>query len=286
MSIADEPRQIAACLAVITARLPGFRPQVGLVLGSGLGGLADETTSPIRIAYRDLPGFPVPSASSHAGELLLGRLAGVPVAVLAGRGHFYEHGNAREMAVAVQVLKALGATTLILTNAAGSLRPEVGPGTPMLITDHIAYTGVNPMIGTAGDKRFVNLVDAYDPHLQALARQAARAAGIPLAEGVYMWFSGPAFETPAEIRFARLAGADAVGMSTVPEVIMARAEGLRVAAISLITNLGAGMTGRGLSHAETKDEGAKAAATMQALIGGLVAAIGAATRDEDAPGRG
>jgi purine-nucleoside phosphorylase len=146
---------------------------------------------------------------------------------------------------------------------------------PMLITDHIAFTGVNPMIGTSGDKRFVNLVDAYDPGLAALARSAASEAGVPLAEGVYMWFSGPAFETPAEIRFARIAGADAVGMSTVPEVIMARAEGLTVAAISLITNLAAGMTGKGLSHHETKEEGAKASGRMIALMRAFVAKIGA-----------
>ena len=275
MSIADEAAQIIATLGVIQARAPGFVPRIGIVLGSGLGDLAREVMAPIRIAYADLPGFPIPSASSHAGELLLGMLAGVPVAVYAGRGHFYEHGNAREMAVPVAILKALGGDVLILTNAAGSLRTEVGPGTAMLITDHIALTGVNSMIGTAGDKRFVNLVDAYDPALQSLVRSAASQTDVPLAEGVYMWFSGPAFETPAEIRFARIAGADAVGMSTVPEVIMARAEGLRVAAISLITNLAAGMTGRGLSHSETKEEGAKASVRMRALISALVAAIGA-----------
>jgi purine-nucleoside phosphorylase len=275
MTIADEPRQIAACLDRIRSLAPDFVPAAGIVLGSGLGDLAQDVAAPVRIAYRDLPGFPIPSASSHAGELVLGTLAGVPVAVFAGRGHFYEHGNPREMAVAIQVLRAMGAEVLILTNAAGSLRSEVGPGMPMLITDHIAFTGVNPMIGVSGDKRFVNLIDAYDPGLRDLARQAAAQTGVTLAEGVYMWFSGPAFETPAEIRFARVAGADAVGMSTVPEVIMARAEGLRVAAFSLITNLAAGMTGRGLSHAETKEEGAKASIKMRALIGAFVAGIGA-----------
>jgi purine-nucleoside phosphorylase len=274
MTIADEPQQIAAALSLIRARAHGFVPKIGIVLGSGLGDLAREVAVPVRIAYRELPGFPVPSASSHAGELILGMLADVSVAVFAGRGHFYEHGNAREMAVPVQVLKAMGADVLILTNAAGSLRAEVGPGTAMLITDHIAFTGVNPMIGTSGDKRFVNLVDAYDPGLRALARAAATKTGVTLAEGVYMWFSGPAFETPAEIRFARISGADAVGMSTVPEVIMARAEGLQVAAFSLITNLAAGMTGRGLSHEETKEEGAKAAEKMCALISAFVAGIG------------
>ncbi len=274
MPITDEPALIAASLATIRERAPDFRPRLGIVLGSGLGDLAHEVESPIRIAYRDLPGFPIPSASSHAGELLLGTLADVPVAVFAGRGHYYEHGNPREMAVPVQVLAGLGAESLILTNAAGSLRAEVGPGTAMLITDHIAFSGLNPMIGVSGDKRFVNLVDAYDPILADHMRAAGRDAGVTLAEGVYMWFSGPAFETPAEIRFARLAGADAVGMSTVPEVIMARAEGLKVAAVSLITNLGAGMTGKPLSHAETKEEGAKASKRMCALMRAFVARVG------------
>ena len=275
MAFADESNQTSACLNVINARAPGFLPKIGIVLGSGLGDLAREVVSPVHIAFSELPGFPIPSASSHAGELILGWLAEVPVAVFAGRGHYYEHGNAREMAVPIATLKALGAQAIILTNAAGSLHASVGPGTPMLITDHIAFTGVNPMIGVPGDKRFVNLVDAYDPGLQALARYAAIQADIRLAEGVYMWFSGPSFETPAEIRFARLAGADAVGMSTVPEVIMARAEGMKVTAFSLITNLAAGMTKQGPSHAETKEEGAKAAATMCALISTFVAVLGA-----------
>jgi purine-nucleoside phosphorylase len=274
MPITDEPGQIAASLDVIRARAPGFMPRLGIVLGSGLGDLAAEVESPIRIAYRDLPGFPMPSASSHAGDLLLGSFAGLPVAVFAGRGHYYEHGNPREMAVPIQVLAQIGAQSLILTNAAGSLRAEVGPGTAMLITDHIAFSGLNPMIGVHGDKRFVNLVDAYDAQLADHMRAAARATNIALAEGVYMWFSGPAFETPAEIRFARIAGADAVGMSTVPEVIMARAEGLTVAAVSLITNLGAGMTGKPLSHAETKEEGAKASERMCALMRAFVGRIG------------
>ena len=276
MTYAAETNNVAEVVDIVGARAPGFAPKVGLVLGSGLGDLAHEIEDAIRIPYADLPGFPRPSASGHAGELVLGRLAGLDAAVFAGRGHYYEHGNPREMAVAVRALSRLGAGVLILTNAAGSLRPEVGPGKPMLITDHIAYSGLNPMIGTPGAARFVNLVDAYDPGLRALARAAAAETGIALAEGVYMWFSGPAFETPAEIRMARIVGADAVGMSTVPEVIMARAEGLKVAAISMITNLGAGMTGRGLSHEETKAEAAKGSADFKKLVRAFVARIGAA----------
>jgi purine-nucleoside phosphorylase len=225
---------------------------VGMVLGSGLGGLADAVADAVRIPYGDVPGFPRSSVSSHAAEVVAGTLEGVPVIVLSGRVHYYEKGDAAAMRPAIAALKALGCDTLILTNAAGSLRPEVGPGEIMLITDHIAFSGENPLIGEPTDARFVGLTEAYDGGLRAALLAAARAEGIGLATGVYMWFSGPAFETPAEIRMARIVGADAVGMSTVPEVILARFFGLRVAAVSTITNLAAGMTGAELSHEETK----------------------------------
>lgn len=248
---------------------PGTAPRIGLVLGSGLGAFATRIEEARSIPYLDLPGFPHSGVSGHAGALVLGRIGGAEVAVLSGRAHFYEHGNAREMAVPIATLAALGVETLILTNAAGSLREEVGPGRVMLIGDHIAF-GPNPLIGVAGDERFVSMVDAYDPHLRALARAAAAEAGIDLAEGVYMWFSGPSFETPAEIRMARALGADAVGMSTVPEVILARHAGLRVLGLSLVTNLGAGMTGRALSHDETKREAAAGGAAMGRLLTALL----------------
>lgn len=224
----------------------------GIVLGSGLGSLADAVADAVRIPYAEIPGFPVSSVSSHAAEVVAGRLEGVPVIVFSGRVHFFEKGDAAAMRPAIAALKALGADTLILTNAAGSLRPEVGPGEIMLISDHIAFSGVNPLIGEPTDARFVGLTEAYDGKLRASLLDAAKAEGVTLATGVYMWFSGPAFETPAEIRMARIMGADAVGMSTVPEVILARFFGLKVAAISTITNLAAGMTGAELSHEETK----------------------------------
>lgn len=254
---------------------PGAAPRTGLVLGSGLGALADEVEDAVRLSYLDLPGFPRSGVSGHAGELVLGRLAGEPVAVLSGRAHFYERGNPREMAVPIATLAALGVERLVLTNAAGSLRDDLPPGSPMLITDHIAWSGMNPLIGVEDDSRFVSMVDAYDPALLAAARAAGRDAGLALPEGVYMWFSGPSFETPAEIRMARLLGADAVGMSTVPEVILARHAGLKVAAISMITNLGAGMTGRPLSHAETKREAAKGADRFRALLRAFLARLAA-----------
>ena len=261
--------------AVVREWAPGFVPRLGLVLGSGLGAFANRIEGAVRLSYLDLPGFPRSGVSSHRGELVLGYLAGVAVAVFAGRAHFYERGNPREMAVPIATLKALGADTLVLTNAAGSLREAVGPSSVMLITDHIAWSGMNPLIGVEDDSRFVDMVAAYDPQLLEAARAAAAAASVPLAEGVYMWFSGPSFETPAEIRMARTLGADAVGMSTVPEVILARHVGLRVAALSMVTNLGAGMTGRPLSHDETKAVAAEGAAHMGLVLEGLVARIGA-----------
>jgi purine-nucleoside phosphorylase len=226
---------------------------VGMVLGSGLGGLAGAVQDAVRIPYRDIPGFPVSSVSSHAAEVVAGTLEGVPVIMFSGRVHFFESGDAAAMRPAIATLKALGCDTLILTNAAGSLRAEVGPGEIMLVTDHIAFSGRNPLIGEPSDARFVGLTEAYDARLRAALLAAAEAEGVKLAGGVYMWFSGPAFETPAEIRMARILGADAVGMSTVPEVILARFFGLRVAAVSTITNLAAGMTGAELSHDETKE---------------------------------
>ncbi|TBW39239.1 purine-nucleoside phosphorylase [Siculibacillus lacustris] len=267
-----QPHDLAARIA---GRAPGLSAKTAIVLGSGLGGLADEIADAVRIPYADLPGFPASGVSSHRGEVVLGRLAGRAVMVLSGRAHTYEHGDARAMAVPIATLAAAGVETLILTNAAGSLLADVAPGQPMLITDHIAGAGPNPLIGVGGDDRFVSMVDAYDPALRALARKVAKEAKIPLAEGVYMWFTGPSFETPAEIRMARVLGADAVGMSTVPEVILARHAGLKVLALSMITNHGAGMTGRPLSHDETKSVAAEGAARFRRLVAGIVAELAA-----------
>lgn len=230
---------------------------VAVVLGSGLGALAEEVEGAKRFPFKSLPGFPQSGVSSHKGELILGKLSGRDVVLLAGRAHYYEHGDPRIMRVPLETFKALGVSRLLLTNAAGSLREDAPPGSLMILNDHIAYSGLNPLIGVQGDSRFVNMVDAYDPELRAALKRAFKAEGLPELEGVYMWFSGPSFETPAEIRMARILGADAVGMSTVPEVILARHIGLRVAAVSAISNFGAGMTGLPLSHEETKEEGAK-----------------------------
>jgi len=232
-------------------------PRVGVVLGSGLGAVADAVEDSVVVGYEDLPGFPRPTVSGHAGRAVLGTIGGVPVAVLQGRAHLYEApppGDPEALRAPVRALRAAGAETLILTNAAGSLHPSVGPGSLMAIVDHINMTGVNLLMGSNDDAigpRFPSLRDAYDPALLERLRESAQEVGIDLAEGVYLAVTGPSFETPAEIRAYRVLGADAVGMSTVQETILARHSGMRVAAVSVITNLAEGMSDEPLSHEQT-----------------------------------
>ncbi|MGE0501235.1 MAG: purine-nucleoside phosphorylase [Rhizobiaceae bacterium] len=256
----------------LVERLGGFAASTALVLGSGLGGLVDEVDDAQRIPYADIPGFPRSGVTGHAGQVVAGRFGGQPVLMLAGRAHYYEHGDAAAMRPALEALAGLGVSRLILTNAAGSVDPGMGPGSVMMITDHINFSGSNPLFGEPTDRRFVGLTEAYDAGMKDALRKAASATGTKLHEGVYMWFSGPSFETPAEIRMARTMGANAVGMSTVPEVILARFLGLRVAACSVVTNLAAGMTGAELSHEETKDMaplgGRKVATILRELFRG------------------
>ncbi|MGN7956013.1 purine-nucleoside phosphorylase [Agrobacterium tumefaciens] len=257
---------------ILVERLNGLMPRIAIVLGSGLGSLVDEVSDAIRVPYAELPGFPASGVSGHAGELVAGYLGGEPVMMLSGRVHYYEKGDPAAMRAVIEALAGLGVQSLILTNSAGSVRQDIPPGSVMQITDHINYSGMNPLIGEESDNRFVGMTTAYDPDLMLAMRNAAIRATVPLFGGVYMWFSGPSFETPAEIRMARLLGADAVGMSTVPEVILARFFGMRVAAASVITNYGAGMTGAELSHEETKDMapvgGKRLAAILKEMIAG------------------
>jgi purine-nucleoside phosphorylase len=234
---------------------------LGLVLGSGLGGLGDRIGGAVRIPYGELPGFPASGVTGHAGALIVGDLGGARVACLAGRAHYYEHGDARAMRGPIEALAALGVGALFLSNAAGSTRPEMGPGSLMVIADHISISGLNPLIGEPGDGRFVDMSEAYD----ATLRTDLKALDPDLHEGVYAWHSGPSFETPAEVRATAMLGADAVGMSTVPETILARYFGLRVAGVSVITNLAAGLSATALSHAQTKSEADKAAARFERL---------------------
>jgi purine-nucleoside phosphorylase len=244
---------MSEAVARLKERLGDLAPKTALVLGSGLGGLVEEVEGAVRIPYGELPGFPKSGVTGHAGMVVAGRLSGAPVLMLSGRAHYYEHGDAAAMRPALEALAGFGVGRLILTNAAGSLDPDMPPGSVMLVTDHINFSGTNPLFGEPSDRRFVGLTNAYDAGLRAAFERAAVATGTALHKGTYMWFSGPSFETPAEIRMARMMGADAVGMSTVPEVILARFLGLRVAAASVVTNLAAGMTGSELSHQETKD---------------------------------
>ncbi len=259
-------REVDAAVKVIGERTDGAAYRVGLVLGSGLGALADAVEEATAISYDDLPGFPAPGVVGHAGRLRLGRLAGVPVAVLQGRVHYYETGRADAMKVPVRTLARLGCESLLLTNAAGSLNPMAGPGSVMLITDHINFTGVSPLFGETGNDRFVDLLGAYDAGLAADLRAAAEREGMALPEGVYMWFCGPHYETAAEVRAARVLGADAVGMSTVPEVILARQAGLRVAALSIITNLATGVAEAPLTHAAVMENAAAAVSSVRRLL--------------------
>jgi len=250
----------------LKSRLGGHKPKVAIILGSALGSVVDAVQDATDIPYTELSGFPVPKISGHAGKLVLGKIGGKDVAVLAGRSHAYESGNAAVMRPALEQLKDAGIETLILTNAAGSLKVSMKPGSLMLITDHINYSGMNPLIGQHGDENFVPMTNAYDPALRKAFLAAAKKEKIALKQGVYCWYSGPSFETPAEIRMFQIIGGTAVGMSTVPETIIARRLGLRVAAVSTITNLAAGIKGASPSHEETKREGMKAAAHMQKLL--------------------
>jgi purine-nucleoside phosphorylase len=229
-----------------------LRPTLAVVLGSGFHHVLRELDVAARLPYARLPGFPKPTVAGHAGELLVGRLGGTPVIILSGRAHFYEGHAIAQVTFAVRTLAAYGIRDVLLTNAAGGINPKFRVGDFMLLTDHINFMGVNPLCGPAvpGLPRFVDLTQAYDPKLSGWLAAAARTAQVKLQRGVYLAVSGPSYETPAEVRAFAGLGADAVGMSTVPEVIVARQLGLRVAALSCLTNLAAGISKTPLSHAE------------------------------------
>ena len=250
-------------------------PSVALVLGSGLGALADRVEEPVAVPYAEIPGFANATVAGHAGRLVAGRLEGVDVVVFQGRYHAYEGHDPTALATPVRTAAALGARTLIVTCAAGGVTRRLAPGTLMLLTDHLNLMGLNPLVGPArpDEPRFPDLTDAYDPALRERARAAAAELGVELAEGVYAAMLGPSYETPAEIRMLERLGADAVGMSTVPEVIAARAAGLRVLGIALITNAAAGVVEGGLDHQEVIAAGTGAAGTFQALVRETIARL-------------
>ncbi len=258
-------RNVDDLVDLVRGRAGDEPPALGLILGSGLGHLAEEIDGS-SIDYADLAGFPHAGVSGHNPRLVIGKLEGVRVAVLGGRAHYYESGRSDAMRLPLEVLKALGVDRLILTNAAGSMRPDIPPGDLMLLTDHIDFSGRNPLMGEPSDARFVPMTDAYDPELRAGLISAAAQEGMELKQGVYVWYSGPSFETPAEIRALGVLGADAVGMSTVPEVILSRFLGLKVAAISVITNMAAGLSDEAISHEHTKSMAPLGAAKLERIL--------------------
>ena len=263
---------VRAAADAVAKRLGTLKPRVAIVLGSGLAGVADAVADPVRIPYKAIPGFPEPGAPGHKGELVGGTLDGIPVLAQSGRFHLYEGHAPAVAALPTRVFAQLGITTLVVTNAAGGIRHTFRPPTLMLIADHINLMHRNPLIGPVedGDERFPDMSDPYDPALRTHARAVAQAERIPLEEGVYAALLGPSFETPAEIRMLQRLGADAVGMSTVPEVIAARARGIRCLGFSSITNVAAGLSSQKLSHVEVLEAGKQVAGQLERLIRGVL----------------
>lgn len=251
-------------------------PKVGIVLGSGLGGLAASVQNPCVIPYQEIPGFAPSTAPGHAGKLLLGTIGSIPVVCMQGRLHYYEGHRMEDIVLPVRVMKALGAQTVILTNAAGGVSTDFRPGDLMLLTDHINFLGTNPLIGPNDEEigpRFPDMTHVYTPSLRSLALQAAQECGISLQQGVYLATTGPSYETPAEIRMFRTLGADAVGMSTVPEAIAAAHCGLQVLGFSLITNMGAGVLDKPLSSEEVIQTADARGHDLQRLVSTILAKL-------------
>lgn len=268
-------QQVEEAAAYLRPKL-AVQPAVGLILGSGLGGLADTVTEPITIPYGEVPHFPLSTVASHAGVLVNGRIGSSPVLMMKGRFHRYEGYRYEAVTFPVRVMRALGVHTLIVTNAAGGINERYAVGELMLIRDHLNLTGDNPLIGRnepAFGVRFPDMSAAYSERLRSLARDTAAAQGIRLQEGVYASVLGPSFETPAEIRMLRTLGADAVGMSTVPEVIVARHAGLEVIGISCVTNMASGMTEQPLTHEEVMETTERVKLQFMRLVAGIVEAL-------------
>ena len=264
----EQPARLAALEAAVRGRTD-LVPRAGIVLGSGLGSLADGLSEAVAIPFGDLPGWPAATAPGHAGRLLLGRLDGVPVAMLQGRFHLYEGNDPGLVVQPVLLMGRLGARTVVLTNAAGGLNPGFGAGTLMVISDHLNLTGRTPLMGPNADEvgpRFPDLTEVYAPAHRERLHAAARAEGARLEEGIYVGLLGPTYETPAEVRMFRGLGGDAVGMSTVLEAIACRWAGIEVAGISLVTNPGAGYSGHPLSHEEVLAAGAAAGPALARVI--------------------
>ena len=260
----------AAAVETIRQRAPTAAPRIAVVLGSGWGGLIQHVQDPTRIAYAELAGFPQATVAGHLGELWLGRIGQHAVAVMSGRKHGYESGAVDGMKIPLSTLQTLGCEVLVQTNAAGSLRNSLPPQSLMLISDHINLPQRSPLVGETGSERFVSMANAYDSALRQQALRIAQEHGTALHTGVYAWAFGPQFETPAEIRMMQMLGADAVGMSTVPETILARHAGMRVLALSFITNMGAGLSSEELTHAHTLSQAQVGSAHASQLLASLI----------------
>jgi purine-nucleoside phosphorylase len=273
MTSSSTPAHVEDALSTIHQLAPGRKARVGLILGSGWSALTHALASPVRIAYTNLKGFPQTAVTGHDGSLWLGNIGATPVAVLGGRQHAYETGKVDAMALPLAVLKSLGCETLVQTNAAGSLRPDMPAQSVMVLTDHLNLPQRSPLVGLGGTEKFVSMVDAYDPQLRQTALQVAQGLNITLHTGVYAWAFGPQFETPAEIALLRTLGAGAVGMSTVPETIYARYLGMKVLAFSLITNMAAGLSAESLSHEHTLAQANAASETAGRLLEAVIAAL-------------
>jgi purine-nucleoside phosphorylase len=275
----DQPARLAALTAAVQART-SLVPDIGIVLGSGLGGLADDLVDTTSIPFADLPGWPAATAPGHAGRLLLGELAGRPVVMLQGRFHLYEGNDPGLVVQPVLLFQALGARVVVLTNAAGGLDPSFGPGTLMVMRDHINLTGRSPLIGPNAEElgpRFPDMTNAWSPRLRERLHAAGVAEGVELAEGVYIGLTGPTYETPAEVRMLAGLGGHAVGMSTVLECIAARWVGLEVCGVSLVTNAGAGYSGQPLTHEEVLEAGLDAGPRLARVLRRFIADLGTTT---------
>ena len=246
-------------------------PAIGIILGSGLGNLVDGFEDPVSIRFGDIPNFPVSTVEGHKGEVVAGSLAGVNVLALSGRVHYYEGYTMEEVCFPVRVMSGLGVETVIITNAAGAVNETYSPGDIVIIADHINLMGDNPLRGTT---HFIDMTEAYSRELRAVAHDVADGLGLKLEEGVYLVLSGPSFESPAEIRMMRIIGADLVGMSTIPEVIIANRLGMKVLGLSMVTNMAAGITGRPLTHTEVIETTRKAANQFKGLVRGIVERLG------------
>lgn len=272
----DQYTKVAQAARYLKEQFGADMPDTAMILGSGLGSLIDSLDNVKAVEYHEIPHFPVPTVAGHQGQIIKGMLNGYPVLCLQGRVHSYEGLAHQDLAISIRTLSLLGVKRLIITSAVGSLREDMGPGSVMLVNDHINWGNVNPLIGNTDSRfgdQFTDMTHTYSTDLAEVFRQSAQKQAIELFEGVFLIVTGPNFETPAEIRAFRTLGADVVGMSMIPEAMVARHAGMEVAALSMVTNLAAGMTGQALSHEETLSEGQKAAQNLSKLLHEFMALV-------------